>query len=364
MSDLIIEDNVLVQYSGNDQVVAVPEGVTKIGDFVFQDCIHLKEVKIPKTVTEIGHFAFMGCFELRKLIIPDSVVAVGNYAFKYCAELKKLVIPTSVKTIGYFAFNDTPWFDGLNDEFNIVGHGILIKYGGQNKDVKIPTTRIVGQKGFVISTLNQKIAAPAEPEPVVEEKPKPKEVAEKRAGRERRRPRGRMGADAEPVDVTPLEKKAEKEPEVNIDLANTILSINSDAFNSSQLVNIVIPTSVGKIGEGAFYKCTDLKAISIPNSINEIADRSFLACSGLTEVTIPDTITKIGESAFKDCVRLKSVIIPATVTEISKNAFKGCSSLASVVMENKSVKVGQDAFKSTLWVKMIGAARFRELYGA
>lgn len=36
----------------------IPEGVTRIGEAAFKDCIGLQWVRIPSTVTEIGEAAF------------------------------------------------------------------------------------------------------------------------------------------------------------------------------------------------------------------------------------------------------------------------------------------------------------------
>ena len=38
----------------------IPEGVTRIGEAAFKDCIGLQWVRIPSTVTEIGSSAFEG----------------------------------------------------------------------------------------------------------------------------------------------------------------------------------------------------------------------------------------------------------------------------------------------------------------
>lgn len=43
----------------------IPEGVTRIGEAAFKDCIGLQWVRIPSTVTEIGSSAFEGCLSLQ-----------------------------------------------------------------------------------------------------------------------------------------------------------------------------------------------------------------------------------------------------------------------------------------------------------
>lgn len=43
----------------------------------------------------------------------------------------------------------------------------------------------------------------------------------------------------------------------------------------------MIPNSVTKIGDGAFYECTKLKSITIPDAVKEIADDAFSYCYNL-----------------------------------------------------------------------------------
>ena len=53
-SDFIIENGVLVDYTGSGGHVTIPEGVTKIGDEAFENGSNLQSVSIPDSVTEIG----------------------------------------------------------------------------------------------------------------------------------------------------------------------------------------------------------------------------------------------------------------------------------------------------------------------
>ena len=53
-------------------------------------------------------------------------------------------------------------------------------------------------------------------------------------------------------------------------------------------------------------------------------DKSF------AEVIIPDSVLKIGNSAFYDCDNLTSITIPENVTSIGSSAFSGCDSLTVV----------------------------------
>ena len=54
------------------------------------------------------------------------------------------------------------------------------------------------------------------------------------------------------------------------------------------------------------------------------------APAGLTTYVIPDSVTKIGDFAFYYCYELTSVTIPNSVTMIGRNAFAVCGRLASI----------------------------------
>lgn len=53
MSNFQIVKDVLLKYTGDEERVVVPEGVTRIGDRAFFDCKNLKEVVLPGSLIRI-----------------------------------------------------------------------------------------------------------------------------------------------------------------------------------------------------------------------------------------------------------------------------------------------------------------------
>ncbi len=51
--------------------IAIPEGVTSIGDYAFYGCSSLTNITIPNSVTSIGDSAFDGCSSLSSIAIPN-----------------------------------------------------------------------------------------------------------------------------------------------------------------------------------------------------------------------------------------------------------------------------------------------------
>ena len=84
--------------------ITIPNGVTKIGDYVFYNYTGLTSVTIPNSVTSIGSDAFAYCPGLTSITIPDGVTRIGGGAFQYCTGLTNMTIPDSVNSIGNSVF--------------------------------------------------------------------------------------------------------------------------------------------------------------------------------------------------------------------------------------------------------------------
>lgn len=106
---------------------------------------------------------------------------------------------------------------------------------------------------------------------------------------------------------------------------DNIKSIGACAFSESKLLQSAkLSNNVANIGSGAFMNCSALASINIPDVLQTISKDTFYKCSSLTEVKIPETVHSIGISAFYECSNLTEIKIPDNVEIIDKNAFYGC----------------------------------------
>lgn len=85
--------------------VNIPDGVTSIGDYAFNECKNLTNVTIPGSVTSIEYHAFSECKNLTSVTIPDGVTDISSGTFFLCRALTSVKIPDSVTSIGQAAFN-------------------------------------------------------------------------------------------------------------------------------------------------------------------------------------------------------------------------------------------------------------------
>ena|GEM_PF-1839722 len=167
-------------------------------------------------------------------------------------------------------------------------------------------------------------------------------------------------------------------------IPDSVTKIKEYAFyNCTSLVSIEIPGSVTSIGSSAFcnydslkdvyytgsardwcnisfenmfsnpmYYCDNLyfggelvTEIVIPDTITEIKDYAFYDCDSLVSIELPDSVTSIGWHAFYDCESLVSVNIPDSVTSIYGSAFYNCDSLTSIAIPDGVTSIGSSAFQ-------------------
>ena len=88
----IIENGVLVKYTGSEPHVCIPNGVTAIGKEAFNHHKKLTSVTIPNSVTTIGDGAFSCCFSLTSVTIPGNMTQIGKNPFRYCIKLTKIAV--------------------------------------------------------------------------------------------------------------------------------------------------------------------------------------------------------------------------------------------------------------------------------
>lgn len=84
--------------------ITIPDYVTHIGSYAFDNDKNLTEIKLPNSVTSIGECAFRGCSGLTDIKLPNNLSRIENSTFGLCSSLIGITIPNSVTSIGNNAF--------------------------------------------------------------------------------------------------------------------------------------------------------------------------------------------------------------------------------------------------------------------
>ena len=319
--------------------VTISNGVTRIGTDAFYNCTDLTNVVVPDSVTSIGRSAFsetewyenqpdgvvyvgkvaykMKGYPCPKTVrIKDGTISIAIDAFAYCSELKNVIIPYTVTKIEEHAFAAC-----------------------QNlTNITIPdSVTNIGQGAFLYTAWYEN-----QPEGLIY------------------------------VNRVAYEMKGKCPAEVII--KDGTVSITDSAFyNCKELSKIVIPASVGSLGNRVIEGCSGLENITvvkgnafydsrnncnaliesetntllfgckntvIPDSVTSISERAFYECSGLTSINIPDSVTNIGEWAFYNCLNLTKVVLPKSNLVIGDYAFFCCPSLLQITIPKNIVAIG------------------------
>ena len=136
---------------------------------------------------------------------------------------------------------------------------------------------------------------------------------------------------------------------ISVTIGEGVTKIGDCAFaDCDGLISVKIPESVKSIGEGAFNGCRGLTSITLENGVSIIEDSTFYDCWRMTSVTIPNSVKSIGNHAFSGCFGLTSITIPGSVKSIGNYAFYKCSGLTSVTIVNGVTNIGTGAFLDCL----------------
>ena len=108
-----------------------------------------------------------------------------------------------------------------------------------------------------------------------------------------------------------------------------VTEIPDYAFQGTNITSMTIPNTVRRIGKWAFSNCKNLKEIVIPSSVTKICEGAFSG-AGLESVVIENGVEEIQSYAFAG-TKISTIKIPASVKYITAwGAFENCANLAIV----------------------------------
>lgn len=94
--------------------------------------------------------------------------------------------------------------------------------------------------------------------------------------------------------------------------------VSESAFEKMQVEEVVLPTTLKKIGEDAFREST-VKKINL-DEVKVIGDSAFRNCTKLQKINLKEKV-ELGDWVFQDDVSLKKIQLPKKVKTIGKKCF-------------------------------------------
>lgn len=299
------------------KATVIPNDVVSIGNNAYSECANLTEVHIPYSVNKLDTASFYGCTNLRTVICDAKTPPTVNYGAFGDVQLSEATLYVRARSVREYTTAKV-WRD----------------FG---KIIALPFQQIDGVYYDILDEGKKTACVIAGPEKY----------------------RGdiiikcSVTIDGSKYDVVEIDEKA--------------------FLGCTEVTSIHIPQSITTIGQQAFDGCTDLTSVYIDsekitsakysnkyslntvfgsqvsfyilgNSINKIGDYAFYNCTNLQSVTLPDSLVNIGEFSFSSCTGLTSVAIPKNVVSIGKNAFYGCTHINCVTIPDEVSYIGYSAF--------------------
>ena len=237
--------------------IALPEGVTSIGDYAFAHNDRLKEITLPQSLTSIGKYAFLWCAALESIALPDGVTSVGNNAFSTCISLKELALGAELLNAGC----------GLT-EFCVALEKITVSENNESFSDEGNCLTRKADNTVIAGCASSKIPAGTE-----------------QIGEYAFCGQTQLGA---------------------IDFPDGLKNIGHYAFSCTGLKELKLPRGLQRIGVSAFANCIELEYVQIPDSVTDVGSKAFVCeqeigiyydCTSMTAV-ITDSLTELKEETF------------------------------------------------------------------
>ena len=140
--------------------------------------------------------------------------------------------------------------------------------------------------------------------------------------------------------------------EGTVTIPNGVKTVGAYAFSETLAEKIILPDSVTKVEECAFYKCSNLIDVTLPNTLTELS-RFLFADTKISKFTIGSNVKKIGEYAFGYCYDLKTIVIPKNVKDIDNEAFYYAYIENIVIEDGSTISIDNGIFYDDYRIKTI-----------
>ena len=257
----------------------IPDTVTSIADYAFDNAPNLTKVTIGESVKSVGKGAFRNCNSLKTVIFKDSnnvSKSIGDYAFYNCPALSEVDFGNAVTSIGSYAFTTNKSLESIEfpDSLESIGYGAFSSLSSGNTGSYVASSLKTVKFGTGLKTISNYAFYCNE---------------------------SLSSLEFTGSNLTTIGQSAFRECTAlnELNLTGSNLSVGSYAFyRDSSLKSVTLGSGVKSIGNNAFDSCSTLKNIHIGNDVEEITYRSFYNNYGLKQVVLGKGLKLISNQAF------------------------------------------------------------------
>lgn len=401
MSGFEIENGVLTAYSGKDETVIIPDGVTKIGRAAFKRCKEITGITFPEGLLTVGEFAFSECSSLKAIALPDSVQHIHYNAFEDCDSLESVSLGTNVKLISRRAFENCAKLQTLvvaggvpriaDEAFTRCESLYMITASEETVQQVWNSLSDADKTAFCFNRLSRHLALQEHEKQysllyideivgcaIAADAPQALEAAFALWTKMPLNGVDKWIADSEDALAVraflmdykhktyrqaELRAHGKRETEKALGLrrrtqADWRLRFSFEPIKGGLAITGIkttdavaeIPSSIGgksvkRIDPYAFRRCRTLVSVVIPGSVNRVCDGAFSECTNLTSVTfLRGKTLSIASQAFKGCERLTELTFSEGLTDIGAEAFYQCRHLTEVTFPESIRTIKRCAF--------------------
>ncbi|MGN0529370.1 MAG: leucine-rich repeat domain-containing protein [Eubacterium sp.] len=328
------DTSVFKDYRETLKNVVIGEGITHIGNYTFYNFSNIENVSFPSTLTSIGISSFYGCSKITKIMLPESVTTIGQTAFRgtnlksFCSEEEgEVIISDNITNIGGGCFGESTYITSVH-----IGKNIVSSYGSFDITDVITFNNL---SEITVSPENLDLT-------VVDNVLYKKDLSSLVLY-----PRGKTDSSYTIPDGTTTLFACFKYNSYieNIIVPNTVTKIYNEAFyQCTNLESIKLSESITSIPNGCFNKCEKLNNVVLPAKITSIESSAFQQCHSLSNISLNNGLKSLGLYAFAWCGQLKTITLPSTLTSLSKGTFMECRQLESINIPVNISTIPSDCF--------------------
>ena len=345
---VVLGQNVLLAYLGNDETYTIPEGIDFLADYCFF-MSGVENVIFNESISLIPAYAFASCRNLKEITIPDSVLDIAEGAFSNCTNLETLNLGDELNYIGPKAFENTKVksiyiganitdvasaFAGCNTLETITVSEENTFYAFENNALYYTLSNEefeYSNKTLEYFLITADVTSFTVPEDV-------NAIGPCAFYNCKQLDKVIFNSDIEFFDNAFAGCDFE-----TFDFSK-VLFIGYAAFRGCNELTSADLSNVEYIEDSAFENCTKLSSVTFSDAVYYVGTRAF-ANTAITDIAIGGGDCEIAESAFADCKKLKTVKFNDGVGYINANVFTSCPELETVFVSKTVSYIDEFAFQ-------------------